>query len=92
MEPSTLAKHSEVCASKLDGVQLKNEQKLAVESLLERKDVLAVLPTGFGKSLIFRVFVEVKELILERNVIVLVVVPLLSIEEDQISEAQSVRP
>ena len=32
---------------------LKPEQKLVVLSLMEKKDVLAVLPTGFGKSLIF---------------------------------------
>ena len=32
---------------------LKREQRQAVESVvLKRKDVLAVLPTGFGKSLI----------------------------------------
>ena len=80
---------SKVCTSNLNGVQLKDKQKLAVRSLLESKDVLAVLPTGFGKSFIFRVFVEAKELVLKRDVTVLVVVPLLSIKEDQISEAQS---
>ena len=31
---------------------LKEEQRQAVLGLLEQKDVLAVLPTGFGKSLI----------------------------------------
>jgi len=33
---------------------LKREQKEAVSRLLEGKDVLAVLPTGFGKSLIYQ--------------------------------------
>ena len=35
------------------GFVLKAEQKKAVESLLRGKDVFGVLPTGFGKSLIF---------------------------------------
>ena len=35
----------------------KDEQKEAVSSLLSGKDVLAVLPRGFGKSLIFQLFV-----------------------------------
>ena len=37
------------------GLNIKNEQKLAVRSLvIDNRDVLAVLPTGFGKSLIFQ--------------------------------------
>ena len=52
---------SQVCEEKLGGVKLKKDQSLAVESLLRRRDVLAVLPTGFGKSLIFRVFAEAVE-------------------------------
>ena len=34
-------------------IQLKTEQELAVKVLLDGKDVLAVLPTGYGKSLIY---------------------------------------
>ena len=33
---------------------LKMEQRTALESFLERKDVFALLPTGFGKSLIYQ--------------------------------------
>ena len=40
---------------------LKKEQRLAITSLLERRDVLAVLPTGFGKSLIYQYFVIAKQ-------------------------------
>ena len=32
---------------------LKTEQETAVKELLKGNDVLAVLPTGFGKSIIF---------------------------------------
>ena len=36
---------------------LKREQELAIRHLLNGKDVMAVLPTGFVKSLIFQLFV-----------------------------------
>ena len=36
---------------------LKEEQKTAVKELFEGRDVVAVLPTGFGKSLIFQLLV-----------------------------------
>ena len=37
-----------VCEVKLGGIKLKKEQEQAVIALLEKKDVFAVLPTGFG--------------------------------------------
>ena len=42
------------------GFVLKVEQKEDVESLLRGKDVFGVLPSGFGKSLIFQLFVLAK--------------------------------
>ena len=42
------------------GIVLKSEQKEAAESFLDRKDVFCVLPTGFGKSLIYQLFVLAK--------------------------------
>ena len=39
---------------------LKKEQDSAMRHLFNGKDVMAVLPTGFGKSLIFQSFVSVK--------------------------------
>ena len=52
---------------------------------------MAVLPTGFGKSLIFRAFAEAKGDILQREVSVLIISPLLiiSIVQDQILDANS---
>jgi superfamily II DNA helicase RecQ len=32
-------------------LQLKSEQKERIQNVLERKDSMAVLPTGFGKSM-----------------------------------------
>ena len=40
-------------------VELKNEQRIAITSLPRGSDVLAVLPTGFGKSLIHQMLVLV---------------------------------
>ena len=48
--------------SRLGGIVLKREQKQAVANLMDGKDVLAVLPTGFGKSLIYQSFVLAKEM------------------------------
>ena len=39
--------------------QLKEEQKRCLRSLAERKDVFCILPTGFGKSLIFQMLPHV---------------------------------
>ena len=73
------------------GFVLKTEQKEAVESLLRGKDVFGVLPTGFGKSLIFQLFVLAKNRAssspnasVERPTII-VICPLKSIMEEQIT-------
>ena len=52
-----------LCATCLGGLVLKREQKEALSRLLEGKDVLAVLPTGFSKSLIYQSFVLAKEMV-----------------------------
>ena len=42
--------------SKGKTIVLKAEQEMALYSLLEGNDALAVLPTGFGKTMIFTMF------------------------------------
>ena len=42
-------------ATRERSVVLKRKQKQAIASLLNGEDVLAVLPSGFGKSMIFTV-------------------------------------
>ena len=67
---------------------LKAEQKKAIRHLFERKDVLAVLPTGYGKSLIFKLLV----LLAKRagySASLLVITPLVSIINDQIMEVEA---
>ena len=63
----------------LGGLILKDEQRLAVEALMSGKDVLAVLPTGFGKSVIYQSFVIAKD-----SSSIVVIVPLRSIIDDQL--------
>ena len=58
--------------------ELRQEQKSSV------KNLLAVLPTGFGKSLIFQLLTLVND-----DHLVLVICPLRSIVNDQIKEASS---
>ena len=73
--------------------QLKDEQKRALRSLFERRDVVGILPTGFGKSLIFQLlallatekFMRQGEE--KRDGTMLVICPLRSLIEDQIREA-----
>lgn len=70
-------------------LQLKPEQRNAVKCLLEKDDVLAVLLTGYGKSLIFQLFAVAASIEREEQQTVLVVCPLKSIIEDHIAEAES---
>ncbi|XP_044165290.1 ATP-dependent DNA helicase Q1-like [Acropora millepora] len=60
------------------------EQKEAIYSLVHGSDLLAVLPTGFGKSLIFQLLIRV---ISSNAACVIVVCPLKSIVQDQLTEA-----
>ena len=47
----------QACLAKIPNItSLKPEQTQAVEALLAGKDVLAILATGFGKSLVYQVF------------------------------------
>ena len=73
-----------VCEENLGSIKLKKEQEQAVLALLEKKDVFAVLPTGFGKSLIYQSYCVTKNVIDGVAPAVIVVVPLRSIAEEQV--------
>lgn len=68
---------------------LKNEQRLALESFVSGKeDVLALLPTGFGKSLIYQLAPLVTKVMgVSETPVVAVVSPLIALVEDQIKDA-----
>ena len=68
---------------------LRTEQVKAISTLTSGEDLLAVLPTGFGKSLIFQLLVRVVECLTGKASCVLVVCPLKSIIQDQSAEATS---
>jgi len=62
--------------------ELRQEQKSSRKQLFTGGDVLAVLPTGFGKSMIFQLLALMKE-----DCVALVIYPLKSTVNDQIKEA-----
>ena len=64
--------------------ELRRKKKSSVKQLFTGGDLLAVLPTGFGKSLIFQLLALVND-----DHVVLVICPLKSIVNDQIKEASS---
>jgi ATP-dependent DNA helicase RecQ len=68
---------------------LKKEQEQAVEKLLLGEDVLAILPTGFRKSRIFQAYSCVKDNEMNGCSVVLVIAPLSSIIDDQITALKS---
>jgi len=65
-------------------LELRQQQKASVKQLFIGGDLLAVLPTGFGKSLIFQLLALTRE-----ASVILVICPLKSIVKDQIKEASS---
>ena len=62
---------------KLGVTTLKKEQKLIITAVLNGKDTLCILPTGFGKSLCY----VLPHMLTKRNVVI--VSPLVSLIRDQ---------
>ena len=69
---------------------LKPEQEAAVRALLHGKDVLAVLPTGYGNSMIYQMFVRANDYQKNGKAAILVISPLVSIIKDQIQDFKSI--
>ena len=70
---------------------LKREQKEALRAVcVEKRDCLCILPTGFGKSLIFQLVTFTLDYLTKVNTsCVLVVSPLNAIISDQIEKLES---
>ncbi|CAH3116001.1 unnamed protein product [Porites lobata] len=62
---------------------------MAIYSLLQRRDVMEILSTRFGKSMIFTVFAMAKEEISSSKTCMITIPPLKSNIDDQISEMLS---
>ncbi|CAB4022829.1 ATP-dependent DNA helicase -like, partial [Paramuricea clavata] len=71
---------------KFDGVFLKVKQYKILDALISGRDVIGVLPTGYGKSIIFQLlpFLHEYHSISDAGNIVIVVAPLNALIEDQI--------
>ena len=79
-----------LCSFGYENNLLKVKQAICLERLFLKKDLLAVLPTGYGKSLVFQVL---PRLLKERDIdictsvsVVIVVSPLNALMQDQIAK------
>ena len=75
-------------------LMLKTQQKEAIRHVWEGKDVFVLLPTGFGKSMIYEVLPFLFDFKLGRihgpvKSLVVVVSPLLSLMADQVASLSS---
>ena len=73
-----------VWEEKLGGIILKSQQE-AMLLPLNGKDVFALLPTGFGKSLTYQSFVFVREILYGHAPTIILVIPLRSIVQGQLA-------
>lgn len=69
------------------GIKLKPQQLEILQSLLDGKDCMTVLPTGFGKSLPYQVFPLIQR---ERGRNGIVCCPLISLMKDQVERANAI--
>ena len=77
-----------ICFSKV----LHEEQYVCLEAVMSSQDVLAVLPTGFGKSLIYQLVhfvISLKRGFLSLPLTTIVITPLNSIMTDQFTALSS---
>ena len=70
-------------------IVLKPKQEMTIYSLLQRTDVMEILSTSFGKSMIFTVFAMAKEEISSSKTCMITISPLKSNIDGQISEMLS---
>ncbi len=66
---------------------LKPEQEECLVHVLNGGDVVALLPTGFGKSLIYQLLPIISEKLGRPKVIIVIVSPLVALMDDQVKEA-----
>ena len=66
---------------------LRQEQQLCLENLARGKDAFAILPNGFGKSLISQLFPRLAKAAMKSEMFSIVVVsPLVSVMRDQVEQ------
>ena len=45
-----------------DIVSLRSEQEIAIKNIYERQDTMVILPTGYGKSLVYQLLPEIHKI------------------------------
>ena len=87
-EESELISILDDCLQDFPNIQaLRKEQQLCLVNLARGKDVFAILPTGFGKSLIFQLFPRLAKAAMKSEMCSIVVVsPLVSVMRDQVEQ------
>ena len=66
---------------------LREEQTAAIKTVIfERRDTIALLPTGYGKSLVYQLLPEIHRVLGDQRRVVLVVSPLTAIMKEQVKE------
>lgn len=86
LEKSTVQGTVRNAMQKLNYKAIKDEELEIVEGMMNRRDVFAILPTGFGKTLCFAVLpVMYDELLpMDEPSIVIVITPLIAKIKDQV--------
>ena len=74
--------------SKFHIKELKKEQRQILDNLLRGEDCVAVLPTGYGKSLPYQIFAPIYHTLRDEKAVVLVCCPLIALMEDQVQRIQ----
>ena len=76
-----------------DVKELKKEQSEIINSLFHKRDCIAVLPTGFGKSLPFQLYLLLKREMtrMSSDEKVIVCSPLLALMQDQVAKLRSIK-
>lgn len=78
---------------RLEGIprELKDEQREALFAALSKEDVFAILPTGYGKSLIYQILPSLSAEVYPSNPspLVLVVSPLFQLMQEQVEQLKA---
>lgn len=69
---------------------LKDEQKTILQCLMNKTDCMAVLPTGYGKSLPYQMYSLVNRRLTSDKEIVLVCCPLVALMQDQVEKMSKI--
>ncbi|XP_062603504.1 ATP-dependent DNA helicase RecQ-like [Saccostrea cucullata] len=70
---------------------LKEEQEMMIKTLLDKRDCIAVLPTGYGKSLPYQLLLPLaRKLGIEADFKIVVCCPLVALMEDQVKRLEKV--